>query len=202
MDANWKFAEYVILLDSVFIRQTVRMMSEVMASRLGRPLPPLDLVAWLDGLMLDAGFRGKNAEVQVLLTHDAGADSLDGCVPSSLSQLDGQACRTSLGEYVFYAVGTEGMAESDDLYCDVLRLVLNDMRIKKRLLVPATSLDDGRVTGLMRKVWKEMDCCAEDVAGQTVCFRLEAPAGELACDWCSVVPSLAHVLGIRGEEVE
>ena len=202
MDTNWKFAEYVILLDSAFIRQTVRMIREVMASRLGRPLPPLDLVAWLDCLMLDAGHREKDAEVQVLLTHNAGVDSLGGCVPSALSQLDGQACRTSLAEYAFYAVGTEGMADADDLYCDLLRLVLNDTRIKKRLLVPAPSLNDRRMNELMRKVWKEMDSRAEDVAGQTVWFRMEAPADELACGWCPVVPSLAHVLGIRGEEME
>ena len=86
MNINWKFAEYVILLDSSFLRQTVRMVKEVMTARLSRPLPPLDLVAWFDCLLLDAGLRGKDYEVQVLLTHEAGMDKLDGCLPSALSQ--------------------------------------------------------------------------------------------------------------------
>lgn len=202
MNTNWNFAEYVILLDSAFIRQTIRMMREVMTSRLGRPFPLLDLVAWLDCLMLDAGLKEKDAEVQVLLTHDVGADDLEGCVPSALSQLDGQACRTSLAEYAFYTVGTDGMAEPDDLYCDLLKLTLNDTRIKKRLLVPAMSLSDGRVNELMRKVQEDMDTRTEDAVGQTIWFRLEAPAGELTCDWCPVVPSLAYMWGIREEEMK
>ncbi len=202
MNTNWKFAEYVILLDSAFIHQTVRMIKDIMAVRLGRPLPPLDLVAWFDYLLLDAGLREKDYEVQVLLTHDVGIDELDGCTPSALSQLDGQACRTTLAEYVFYTIGSEGMASPEELYSDLLRLMLNDTDIKKRLLIPAEITDDGHLNTWMRKVWEEMDCRAENIANQTVLFRLKAPKIPLACDWCSVIPSLAHVLGIRGEEMK
>ena len=202
MNTNWKFAEYVILLDSSFLRQTVRMVKEVMTARLSRPLPPLDLVAWFDCLLLDAGLRGKDYEVQVLLTHEAGMDKLDGCLPSALSQLDGQACRTSLAEYAFYAVSAEGMVTSEELCNDLLRLALNDANIKKRLFVPAVSADEERLNRLMRAVWEDMDSRPEDVADGTVWFRLQAPASSLACEWCSVVPSLAHVWGIRGDEME
>lgn len=202
MNKEWKFADYVILLDSEFVQRTVRMMREVMSSRLGRPLPPFDLVAWLDCLLLDAGLRERNYEVQVLLTHDAGADILEGCVPSTLSQLAGQACRTSLAEYVFYTVGTEGMTDSVDLYNDLLRLVLNDTCIKKRLLIPAVAVDDRQLNELMQEVWKEMGGKMEELARQTMCFRLSAPSVPLVCEWCPVVPSLAHVLGIREEEMD
>ncbi len=202
MDTNWKFAENVVLLDSAFIRDTMRMIREVMSSRLGRPLPPLDLVAWLDCLLLDAGIKEKDAEVQVLLTHDAGADRLGACEPSSLAQLDGQACRTALAEYAFYAVSAERMATSEELYTDLLRLTLNDTRIAKRLLIPSPSVEEGPLDQLMRTVWEEMGCRVDEVAGQTLWFRLQAPTAPLACHWCSVVPSLAHVLGIRSEEME
>lgn len=70
MDRNTelKFSERVILLDVAFLNRTVGMVQEVMSARLGRPLPKLDLAAWLDCLLLDAGIRDfSSAEVQVLL---------------------------------------------------------------------------------------------------------------------------------------
>lgn len=202
MDTNWKFAKNVVLLDSAFIYNTVRMIREVMSSRLGRLLPPLDLVAWLDCLLLDAGIREENAEVQVLLTHDAGTDLLGECEPSSLSKLDGQACRTALAEYTFYAVSAGRMVTSEELYTDLLRLTLNDAQIEKRLLIPSLSVEEGRLDQLMRTVWKEMGNRMNELAEQTLWFRMQAPDVPLACHWCSVVPSLAHVLGIRSEEME
>ncbi len=202
MNTDWKFTKNVILLDTSFINQTVRMVSEVMSARMGRPLPPLDLVAWLDCLLLDAGLRGTNQEVQVLLTRENKEDSLHRCAPASLSQLDGQACRTTLAEYTFYVVGTEGLTTHEELYNDLLTLLLHDEGIQTRLLVPSAKADESQLNALLQKGLKDRKNSSSEHKGETVWFRLEAPSSPLACTWCPAVPSLAHVLGIRDEDLK
>ena len=86
--ADIKFAEHVVLLDVAFLKGMVRGVREVMARKLGRELPPLDLVEWITCLLLDAGVRGGGNEVQVLLVQ-AGKQGgeLDGCLPAASTNL-------------------------------------------------------------------------------------------------------------------
>ena len=56
--------------------------------------------------------------------------------------VDGKACRTALGELSFSVVSAEGLASSQNLYEDLMRLVLNDTAVKRLLLVPAPGKDD------------------------------------------------------------
>ena len=200
--AELKLSERVILVDVSFLNRTVGMVREVMSARLGRPLPVLDLVAWLDCLLLDAGIRDfSSAEVQVLLVQGTDGDALSACVPSLLSDLDGKACRTGLAEYVFSVVPTENMATAEALYRDLLALVLNNASVRQLLLVPGVMFDEERLNGLMAEVLRERKGNAGSGDVQTVCFQMEVSALPSVCQWCPVVPSLAHVLGIGSEEL-
>ena len=201
-NANLKFSERVILLDVSFLKQTVGMVKEIMSARLNRPLPKLDLVAWLDCLLLDVGIRDfSSAEVQVLLAHGVGGDNLDVCMPSLLSDLDAKACRTSLAEYVFSVVPAENMVAGETLFQDLLALVLNNASVRQLLLVPGVMFDEERLNGLMAEVLRERKGNAGSGDVQTVCFQIEVSALPSVCQWCPVVPSLAHVLGIGSEEL-
>ena len=199
-----KFSERVILLDVSFLNRTVGMVREVMSARLGRPLPKLDLAAWLDCLILDAGIRDfSSAEVQVLLAYGAEGDALEACMPSLLSDLDGKACRTSLAEYVFSVVRAENMVASETLFQDLLALVLNNASVRQLLLVPHMMSDEEKLNGVMAEILRERKGNAGGLDEvEAVCFRMEVPAMPSVCRWCPVVPSLAHVLGIRGEELQ
>lgn len=178
------------------------MVREVMSARLGRPLPVLDLVAWLDCLLLDAGIRDfSSAEVQVLLVQGTDGDALSACVPSLLSDLDGKACRTGLAEYVFSVVPTENMATAEALYQDLLALVLNNTSVRQALLVPAMSADEEKLNEVTGEVLRERRKVVKEQEVQVVWFRMEAPAFPSVGQWCPVVPSLAHVLGLREEEL-
>lgn len=204
MDRNTdlRFSERVILLDVSFLNQTVQMVREVMSVRLARPLPKLDLAAWLDCLLLDAGIRDfSSAEVQVLLAQGAEGDVLEACIPSLLSDLDGKACRTSLAEYVFSVVPAENMVAAESLFQDLLALVLNNASVRQLVLVPSAASDEGKLNGLMAEILQERNGNAGVGDVQAVCFWMEVPALPSACLWCPVVPSLAHVLGIRSEEL-
>ncbi|WP_307759598.1 L-selectin [uncultured Mediterranea sp.] len=200
--AELKLSERVILVDVSFLNRTVGMVREVMAARLGRPLPVLDLAAWLDCLLLDAGIRDfSSAEVQVLLVQGTDGDALSACMPSLLSDLDGMACRTGLAEYVFSVVPTEKMATAETLYRDLLALVLNNASVRQALLVPAMSADEEKLNEVTGEVLRERRKNAEGADVQAVWFGLERPSCPVVGQWCPVVPSLAHVLGIREEEL-
>lgn len=201
-NAELKLSERVILVDVSFLNRTVGMVREVMSARLGRPLPMLDLAAWLDCLLLDAGIRDfSSAEVQVLLSHGAEGDALEACMPSLLSDLDGKACRTALAEYVFSVVPAENMVAAETLFQDLLALVLNNASVRQLLFVPALASDEEKLCGVMADVLRDRKGHVGGGDVQAVWFRMEAPASPLVCQWCPVVPSLAHVLGIRSEEL-
>lgn len=102
-----QFAPHLLLLDVRILSETLSTIRRVLSARLGRTLPDLDLVSWLDYIALDAGLRpGTQGELQVLLvTHDL-RTALPGVVPSSLSQFDGQACTSTLGEWNFSGINS------------------------------------------------------------------------------------------------
>lgn len=198
-----KFAEHVVLLDVAFLKGMVRGVREVMARKLGRELPPLDLVEWITCLLLDAGVRGGGNEVQVLLVQ-AGKQGgeLDGCLPAALDALDGQACATPLGECSFTLVTDEGLATKGHLFFDLLTLLLNDGSLQTLLLVPAAEIPDSDVEDVLLQVRKDMGEEAGKALSRTHWFRLTPPQTALPCQWCPVVWSLAHVLGIREDELK
>lgn len=198
-----KFSENVILLDVAFLNGMVHRVREIMGQKLGRELPPLDLVEWLTCLLLDAGVRGDGNEVQVLLVHADGHDTrLDACLPASLKELDGKACATPLGEFSFAGVTGEGLATGEHLYFDLMTLLLNDSGLRTLLLVPSTEVSDEEMENVMLQVRKDMGQDADRILSHTHWFRTLPPERTLPCQWCPVVYSLAHVLGIREDELK
>lgn len=198
-----KFSEYVILLDVAFLGGMVRSVREVMEHRLGRELPPLDLVEWLTCLLLDAGVRGGGHQIQVLLVKTGGHTTvLNGCVPSELDELDGKACATSLGECSFTLVTDEGLVTKGHLFFDLLTLLLNDSSLQALLLVPAAEIPDSDVEDVLLQIRKDMGEEAGKALSRTHWFRMAPPQTALPCQWCPVVYSLAHVLGIREDELK
>ena len=53
-------------------------------------------------LAMDAGLKGSDNDVQVLLVYDKQSGKLEHCLPSDLkNELDGVAFKASLGEFSF-----------------------------------------------------------------------------------------------------
>lgn len=191
------------MLDVAFLNGWVSNVRRVMSERLGRELPKLDLVEWLTCLLLDAGVRGEQNEVQVLLLHAAAQEQkLDCCMPDSLSELDGKACATPLGEFSFACVTSEGFATGESLYFDLLTLLLNSGNLKTLLLLPSADIRDEKLENVMVQAKKDMGEQATGNLAKTHWFRMTPPAHELPCRWCPVVYSLAYMLGIHEEELK
>ena len=88
-------------------------------------------------LAMDAGLKGSDNDVQVLLVYDKQSGKLEHCLPSDLkNELDGVAFKASLGEFSFMAVPSEGFVSRGDLYLDLLQIVLNTAEVKKLIVVP------------------------------------------------------------------
>ena len=201
MDKNVKFPEYVVLVDTAFLQRVVRDVRTVMSGRLGRQLPPLDLPLWLTCLLLDAGVRGADNNVQILLADGSGKpEGWEACCPSSRAEVDGKACRTALGELSFSVVSAEGLASSQNLYEDLMRLVLNDTAVKRLLLVPAPGKDDWAET--LSALQKDLGLTGQDLDARVCLFGMEPPRQALPCPWLPLAYPLAHTLGIREDELK
>lgn len=200
MEKNIKFSANVILVDVSFLDETVSNIKSFLAERLGRELPDMDLPAWFTCLALDAGLREGDNEIQVLLVHDGEMPVLPHCCPANLKELDGMACRTSLGELVFSCVNTAGMVTSADLFLDLMNLALDSADVKRLSLVPFHRLYADRVEEELRKFFDkkeekgEADC-------QALYFMMAAPQTPVPCVCDSVLYSLSHVLGVQPEEL-
>lgn len=200
MDNNIKFSESVILIDVSFLNETVGDIKSYMGERLGRELPDVDLPAWLSYVALDAGLRKGDNEIQVLLVHDGGVEALPHCLPASLKELDGRACRTSVGEFAFSCVTAADITTSADLFLDLMELALDSADVKRLALVPFHRLYAGRVEEGLRKFYEEKKV-KETTGCQVVYFMMAAPEKPVPCTCDSVLYSLSHVLGIQPEEL-
>ena len=199
MDTNVKFPEYVVLVDAAFLQSAVRDVRRVMSLRLGRQLPLLDLPMWFTCLLLDAGVRGADNEVQILLADSDGRQGAwEACHPSTPGEVDGKACRTALGELSFSVVSAEGLASSQNLYHDLMRLVLNDASVRRLLLVPAPGKDDWQ--DVLPQMQQDLGLTNQDLAERVCLFSLEPPRQTLPCPWLPLVYSLAHVFGMQEDE--
>ena len=201
MNTNVEFPEYVILADTAFLQDTVQDVRNIMSLRLGRQLPLLDLSLWFTCLLLDAGVRGTDHDVQILLADGSGRqDAWQASLPAGPAEVDGKACRTALGELAFSVVSAEGLASSSNLYRDLMRLVLNDASVSRLLLVPAPGKDNWPDT--LAAVRDDLGLNDRDLMDRVCLFGLEPPSQPLPCPWLPLVYPLAHTLGIREDELK
>lgn len=194
MNEKIEFSEYVILLDVAFMNQVVSGLKKDYEDRSQQFLPPMDIVSWLTCVALDAGIRGANNSMQVLLLHDATISQLDCCQPSLLADIDAKACQTSLGEFSFTCVNTAQLTTSADLFVDLMRLAIDSAQVKRVILLPMHATYGKRVEEELCELLKDK---SKEEREKPFYFTLFEPEKNLPCMHDSVVFSLAHVLGIK-----
>lgn len=199
MENQVKFSGNVILIDVAFLNEIACNAKKFLSERLGRELPEIDLPAWLSYLALDAGLREGDNEIQVLLLRDEGMHQLKSCEPSDLDSLDGMACRTPLGEFSFTCVTPAKIASCQELYLDLMNLVLDSADVKHLMLVPFHPLYGHLVEEDLRRFFNGK---SEEERGKAVYFVMEEPLQPVLCRSDSIVYSLAQSLGIRSDELQ
>lgn len=192
------FAQNVLLLDVTCINETVYGAKRFLGERLGRKLPDTNLVDWLICLGLDAGLRGEENEVQVLLVADEDAHWLKECEPADLSELDGNACRTSLGEYAFSVVPSAGMVSRAALFNELVQLALDAKEVERLMVVPRFSEYGQELAKTFHDFCEDKEL---DQADKALCFLMEEPEGVLRCRTDLATYSLLHIWGVSPEDL-
>lgn len=198
MEKNITFAPNVLLLDTAFINDTVYKSRQFLSERLGRELPETDLIDWLICLGLDGGLRGQENELQVLLVADETVRTLNGCTPTALADLDGNACRTSLGEFTFAVVPSAGLVPRSKLYNELVQLALDAKEVERLMLVPHFYEYGEDLGKTLREFCEEKQ---EDEVGKALCFLMEETHEVLPCKVDLVTFSLMHIWGIAPDDL-
>ena len=137
MENKIQFAPTVMLIDAAYINKVVADMRVHFSQVLGRELPQADLACILECIGLDAGMRGKDNMIQVILIYDAELPKFTDCVPSALEkELNNVAFKGSLGEFSIYSFQPSEMATREDLFIESLQLIGTSKETKRILVVP------------------------------------------------------------------
>lgn len=198
MEHKMTFSENVVLIDAAFINKFVVRAKQELARNMGRDLPEIDLPQWLTYMALDAGLRGGDNEVQVLIVHDEKTDRLGNCFPAELKEIDGKACRTQLGEFAFSCANPAGITHCEDLFIDLMTLALDAAEVKHLMLLPCHSQYGAHVEEELNELLKDK---SDETCAKALYFSLTPPSTELRCRWDFITYSLLKAWGISGKDM-
>ncbi len=198
MENKIRFSENVILMDVAFLNEMVCGGKRFLEDKLGRELRRIDLPSWLSYMALDAGIRGSDNELQVLLVHNEDTYRLECCEPAGLKQLDAQACRTSLGEFAFSCVTPAKITSCEELFLDLMTLALDSSDVKCLLLLPFHPVYGRRVEDELCNFFKEK---SEEERRRAVYFVMEKPAVTIPVRWDFANYSILQALGVKPDEL-
>lgn len=192
MDEKVKLPEIVILVDAAFLNFIVSDLKMYFENVLNRPLQEIDLSLLTTYLALDAGIEEGDNHVQLLFVYDKDSSNLFFCKPSDLKkELNGVAFSSQFGEFSFAGVPCEEMVTREELFLDLLQIILDSADVKKLIVLSFNGEYGDKVTVALNKV-KEKDI---------IQFRVNESEETLEYQWEMLAYPLMQALGIRGDEL-
>ncbi|MBO6018775.1 MAG: hypothetical protein J6P41_05210 [Prevotella sp.] len=190
-----QFKENVILADADYIDRVAFDLTVNFERMIGRQIPKADIARWADCVALDGGLREGDNDIQVVLIHDKQHTLLKNFVPSDYGkELNGQAFKDHLGEFVFETHPVEDIVSKDDFLADALQMICSDPAVKRIMVIPDSedSIKLSKVTQVLRQ--------ADDEKRITL-FAMQPLTG-CQCRQEILGYSLMAALGIRGDEIK
>lgn len=190
-----QFKENVILADADYIDRVAFDLTVNFERMIGRQIPKADIARWADCVALDGGLREGDNDIQVVLIHDKQHTLLKNFVPSDYGkELNGQAFKDHLGEFVFETHPVEDIVSKDDFLADALQMICSDPAVKRIMVIPDSedSIKLSKVTQVLRQ--------ADDEKRITL-FAMQPLTG-CQCRQELLGYSLMAALGIRGDEIK
>mgnify|MGYP003227235390 CR=1 FL=1 len=175
-----KLSETVMVIDVAYLNFVINDLRKYFEPLLGRSLQTVDLALFTMYLAMDAGLKGSDNDVQVLLVYDKQSGKLEHCLPSDLKN---------------------ELVSRGDLYLDLLQIVLNAAEVKKLIVVPFNEEYGKEVENVLRECALE-NAGHKEEAKDIVYFRMEEPAAPAVCRWEMLGYPLMSVLGIRSEDLQ
>ncbi|MCP3895434.1 MAG: hypothetical protein GY706_12525 [Bacteroides sp.] len=185
-------SENVLLVDAAFLNFVTSDLKRYFEPLLKRQLPDIDFSELSTYLALDANIaEGKN-EIQTLLVYDDESAALANCRPSDLKEeLNGVAFTNQFGEFSYASVPCADMVSREDLYLDLLHIVLDSADVKKLILISFNEEYGAKVTEALK-----------DVQGKEIVqFRMNEPEEVVNYQWEMLAYPVMQAFGIKGEEL-
>lgn len=187
-----QWTENVIIADADFVDRVVFDLTVNFERILERRIPQADLARWAECVALDGGLRSGEHQTTVALIHDKERMHMDNVVPGNYDDLNGQAFKGPLGEFLISAVSTEGLATKEELLLDTLQICCSEKSVKRVMVIP-----DDHIYNKVREALRKMD---DDDKRITVFSMSPQQGGNFRQEILGY--SLMAALGIKGEEIE
>ena len=193
MDEKIKFPSNVLLFDAAFLNLVVTDLKKYFEKTLMRELQEIDLSELVTYIVLDAGMVVGDNQIQILMVYDKDSAQLSNCRPSDLSaELNGVAFKSQFGEFSFASVPCEEMVSREELYLDLLSIVLDSADVERLILVSFNEEYGDKVMERLKGVKNK----------ETIQFRMNEPEESIeGYQWEMLAYPVMQALGIRGEEL-
>ena len=190
METKW--SENVILADAEYIDKVAFDLIVNFERMIGRRIPQADMARWVECIAMDGRLKPGDHETQVILVHDHLKTRMENFVPSDYkAELDGQAFKGELGEFVFSAITTEGLTTKEDLFLDTLQLLASQKEVKRMMVI-----GDERLFAQISEALRSVD----DEEKRVTVFAMQPRQGRnFRCEILGY--SLMAALGIRSDEI-
>lgn len=197
MDNNHNWSKNIILADADYIDKVAFNLIVNFERMLGRRIPQADMARWAECIALDGGLREGSHEIQVILVHDHRKSQLENFVPSVYAtELNAQAFKSNLGEFVISAITTEGLSSQEQLFADTLEFIASQKEVERLMVIP----NEQQLRPTLAQLRQA------DANKHITLFTMEptvapmsAGAGSLRTEMLGF--SLLAALGIRSEEI-
>lgn len=194
---NW--SENIIIADADHIDKVAFNLIVNFERMLGRRIPQADLSKWAECVALDGGVRERKQtaadeqQTHVVLIYNKQQQQLKNFVPSGYEkELNGQAFKSNLGEFVISALPVEELTNKDDFFIETLEMVGTQKDVKRLMVIPSDSLYN-RVAQTLRQI--------DNTDQHITLFSMEPrPSGQYRQEILGY--SLMAALGISGDEIE
>ena len=193
MDEKIKFPSNVVLIDAAFLNLVVTDLKKYFEKTLMRELQEIDLSELVTYIVLDAGMAVGDNQIQILMVYDKDSAQLSNCRPSDLSaELNGVAFKSQFGEFSFASVPCEEMVSREELYLDLLSIVLDSADVERLILVSFNEEYGDKVMERLKGVKNK----------ETIQFRMNEPEESIEGYQLEMLAyPVMQALGIRGEEL-
>lgn len=194
MEKDIKFEETFFLVDTAYLNFMLVNFKGFLENQVKRELPKIQVADLLAYLALDAHIEEGEKNIQVVLISDDQTKKLENAEPSDLKkELDGVAFDSSLGEFLFSSVTTEGLVSREELYLDILDIALTSKAVKNLILL---SFDDEYGDKVLNKIDNK------DIEKSITQFRVREPEKEVSFKWDMLVYPMMMAFGIDSDEIQ
>ncbi len=195
------FPENVMLMDVALLNREVASMHRSMSWGLKRELPLIDMIQWITCLGLDGDVTLYGQNTQVIFVHESPETRLSVAAQPDFLHEDGASFFVpEVNKFDLSSVHPAGFTDTSHLYFDLMHILLDSKDVKNLMLLYSPDLYGPSVRDELLRLAAENGPEAVSKA----CLYEFGPAAlnKYPYRQVNVIMSLAHVFGIKREDVE